>query len=390
VGQLNNLQSLILSGCKALKNLPPSFENLTKLVSLDIYDAPNLRIHRGILDGLRSLEFLSLYGCKSLADGCITSLCQNTQALKKVKLCKMKVENCLRIPEHSSSCLQTLVAYACKNLVRVEICSTTLTVIELKYCHELETISGFSTSMRVTALCLRNCEKLSKVTNLGDLICLETLDISGCMSLFRIEGLHLLKQLQVLNISVIDETLQKQCKWLQKLPSPLELRISAHSVFTDLSYGLSHVLRPFHRMEKDKRGHGLEFTIPSDMEMPCGAVIICFSSSHIVHDRDDHEIMLDFFLEHNKRIRPVSVWYTKNADLTHLYIFSADIFWVRVMRSGDVIIIRPDVQNAVPISLGDGWAYIVRRGEEIDMEYVRNAFLVEMGKHLQNSEIDRT
>lgn len=379
IGQLNNLQSLFLVDCKALKNLPPSFENLVKLVTLDIYDAPNLRIHRGILDGLRSLELLSLYRCKSLADGSITSLCENTPALRRVRLCKMILENCLRIPEHTSSRLQTLLFYACKNLVTVEICSTTLTVVELKYCHELETISGFSTSMRLTELCLRNCEKLSKVTDLGALGCLETLDISGCSRLFCIEVLNLFKQLQVLNISVIHETVQKQSEWLQKLPSPLELRISADSVFTNLSEGLSHVLRPFQRMEKYKHGNGLQFTIPSDMEMPCGAVIICFATSHLVNDRDDLEIMLDFFLEHDKRVRPVTTWYTKNADLIHLYIFSADNFWVRVMRGGDVMIIKPDVQNQIPISLGEGWAYMVPRGGELDVENVRNAFLVDIG-----------
>lgn len=385
IGQLNNLQSLFLVGCKALQNLPPSFENLTKLVTLDIYDAPNLRITPGILDGLKSLEALSLSGCQSLAEGCIISLCQKAEALESLTLRKMEVENCLRILEHTCSSLKTLEVYACKNLVRAEICSTILTEVKLKHCLQLRTISGFSADMRLTKLCLRNCPELSEVTNLGDLHSLETLDITGCSKLFSKEGFHLLKQLEVLDISVTHETLQIQCEWLQKLPSPRELRISADSVFLDPTKGLSHLLKPFHRMEKEKDGHGLEFKIPADIEMPCAAVIICFVSSRLVNDRDDREIMLEFYLQHDKRIRPVSYFYTKNAELIHLHMLSADIFWVRVMRSGDVIIIRPSKSmNDVPMMLEEGWAHIVRIGEEFEIDYVRNAFLEEPGKRYES------
>lgn len=389
IGQLNNLQRLFLMGCKALQYLPPSFENLTQLENLDIYDAPKLRIHSGILDGLRSLESLSLYRCKSLDEGCIISLCQKAQALRQLRLRKIEVENCLRIPEHGCSNLETLEVYACKNLVRAEICSTTLTEVELKACHQLTTISGFSADMRLTKLCLRDCQELTEVTNLGDLHCLKTFEISGCLKLFSIEGLHLLKELDVLDISVTHEALQRQNEWLQKLPSPLQLRMSADSIFQNPSEGLSHVLKSFHRMEKDEAGYGLKFRIPLETEMPCGAIMICFVSSHIVDDRDedDRDIMLELYHEHQKRRRPVSWSYTKNRDLIHLHIFSADYFMSRVTRSGDAIIIRPSPSmNDVPMMLGEGWGHVVRRGEEFEIDYIRNAFLGEIGKQLGKSD----
>lgn len=384
IGQLNNLQSLFLAGCKALQNLPPSFGNLTKLVTLDIYDAPNLQITRGTLDGLRSLEVLSLNGCKSLAEGCIISLCQKAEALERLRLCKIEVENCLRILEQTCSSLKTLEVYACKNLVRAEICSTTLTEVSLKNCLQLRTISGFSADMRLTKLCLRNCQELFEVTSLGDLHFLETLDISGCLKLFSEGGLHLFKQLEVLDISVTHEALQRQCKWLQRLPSPGELRISADAIFPDPSEGLSQLLKPFQQMEKEN-GHGLEFKIPADTEMPCAAVIICFVSSRLVNDRDDSEIMLELYLRHDKRTRPVSYCYTENANLIRLHIFSDDVFWVRVMRSGDVIIIRPSLtMNDVPMMLEKGWVHMVHRGEEFEIDHIRNDFLANTGKCYEN------
>ena len=138
--------------------------------------------------------------------------------------------------------------------------------------------------------------------------------------------------------------------------------MSADSIFQNTTEGLSHVLKSFHRMEKDKDGYGLEFRIPLDTEMPCGTIMICFVSSHFVDDRDedDREIMLELYHEHGKRRLPVSCSYTKNADLIHLHIFSADYFLTRVTRSGDAIIIRPSLSmNDVPMKLGEGWGHVV-------------------------------
>ena len=132
-----------------------------------------------------------------------------------MRLRKIEVQNCLRISDHGCPSLETLEVYACKNLVRAEICSTTLTKVELKACHQLRTISGFSADMRLTKLCLRDCQELSEVTNLEDLHFLKTFEISGCLKLFSKEGLHLLKELDVLDISVNHEDLPRQIEWLQ-------------------------------------------------------------------------------------------------------------------------------------------------------------------------------
>lgn len=43
-----------------------------------------------------------------------------------------------------------------------------------------------------------------------------------------------------------------------------ELKISVDSIFPGLSEGMSQLMKPFHWMEKEKDGHGLEFKIPAD------------------------------------------------------------------------------------------------------------------------------
>ena len=43
--------------------------------------------------------------------------------------------------------------------------------------------------------------------------------------------------------------------------------------------------------------------------------------------------------------------------------------------------------NDVPMKLGEGWGHVVRRGEEFEIDYIRNAFLEEIGKQLGKSEL---
>eukprot|EP01018_Ginkgo_biloba_P005110 Gb_04247 [translate_table: standard] len=385
IGQLTNLKTLFLRGCRALQNLPESFRNLQQLRDLSIYDSPRLFIFPEDFEYLTNLETLSLYICK-VGDDCFASLCEKTHSLRKLRLHKMEFEK-LRIPDYcTSTALQTLEVYYCQKLKQVEIRSSTLKEVEIKDCLKLQTISGLSNPMKLTTLCLRNCEELAEISCLGDLSCLETLDISGCLKLHSVQGLDRLKQLDVLNIFVTGEALQSQCQWLQKLPSPRELRMTANGISDPLER-LNSVLGSFHRMENDKDGQGLEFRVPMEKEMPCGAVIFCFVSSCLVSERNESllsasEIMLEFFLEHDKRIRPVLHWYTDFGDIIHLHVFNGDNFWVRVLRGGDVIIIRPsEIMNETPIILEEGWVQMITRGEEFQVADICKAFFVELGRH---------
>jgi len=51
----------------------------------------------------------------------------------------------------------------------------------------------------------------------------------------------------------------------------------------------------------------------------------------------------------------------ENANIIYLHILSVDVFWVRVTRSGDFIIIRPNLtMNDVPTMLEKGWVHTMK------------------------------
>lgn len=62
--------------------------------------------------------------------------------------------------------------------------------------------------------------------------------------------------------------------------------------------------------------------------------------------------MLELYLGHDERKMHVSYCCTKNENVIYLNIFFVDVFWVKFMRSGDVIIIIPNLtMNDIPMML---------------------------------------
>ncbi|GLT68414.1 hypothetical protein SLA2020_406470 [Shorea laevis] len=216
---VDKLKSLKIKiwGCGQLKSIGVSLSNSVCLKNLFIYHCDSLESIPS-LDGLFSLETLSIEGC-----GGLTSL-----------------------PNGLSSCtaLETLKISNCDNLIS--------TSEDLRDLRSLETLSiegcggltslpnGLSSCTALETLRISNCDNLiSTSEDLGDLRSLETLSIEGCGGLTSLpNGLSSCTALETLRISNCDNLISTS-EDLRDLRSLETLSIEGCGGLTSLPNGLS-------------------------------------------------------------------------------------------------------------------------------------------------------
>mmetsp|Transcript_12788 Transcript_12788/g.38554 ORF Transcript_12788/g.38554 Transcript_12788/m.38554 type:complete len:1111 (-) Transcript_12788:245-3577(-) len=223
IGNLGNLEQLVLSNCTHLKTLPTSstFSNLTSLRHLDLSGCCTLQLSDSI-SALTSLEELDISG-----------YCANKLDMPKcAALLHLRLTKCCMLEELDvSQCVSLLQLYLSEctilQLFPMSICGLPkLQQLDLTACHALqslpESLSALKSLQRLhlsqrsaKQLAARNCEALTQFFLIG---CgaLEELDVSACGALQKLDlsrcgslrtlpaSLFGLENLQELNLSECD------------------------------------------------------------------------------------------------------------------------------------------------------------------------------------------
>eukprot|EP01018_Ginkgo_biloba_P006298 Gb_11628 [translate_table: standard] len=386
-GELEKLRHLDLSFCSKLKRLPDSFNKLTEIKYLSMEGCKSLIFKPNTLGDFCTLEFMDFRGCqklqvlpdkiashhslKNVYFQCkrLTTLPSNFGKLiglnnlliehfpesighlQRLKSLEIDGSRLSSLPKSIGQLtnLQTLFLRGCRalqnlpesfrNLQQLRVLSIydspRLFIFpeDFEYLKNLQTLSVYvckvgddcfaslcekTHSLRTLRLHKMEFEKL-RIPDYCTSTALQTLEVYYCQKLKQVEiRSSTLKETEALHSG--------QCQWLQ------ELGMSANGI-SDPCERLNSVLGSFYRMENDKDGHGLQFRVPMEKEMPCGAVIFALCR----------------------------------------------LPWV--LRGGDVIIIRPsEIMNETPIIFEEGWVQMIAREEEFQVADICKAFFVELGR----------
>ncbi|KAI4296999.1 hypothetical protein L6164_036911 [Bauhinia variegata] len=166
IGSLNKLESLLLDGCKSLKNLPSNLANMKSLRSLRIHgciqlDASNLH---NLLDGLWSLQELLLEQCCNLFE-----LPENISMLSSLRLLLLKETDVRSLPasiKHLTK-LEKLDLSGCRRLRFLPELPSSIKEFYAYNCTSLETVeftSEIAELVRENKIRIRfqNCVNLSQ------------------------------------------------------------------------------------------------------------------------------------------------------------------------------------------------------------------------------------
>ncbi|KAJ1492801.1 hypothetical protein T484DRAFT_3639208, partial [Baffinella frigidus] len=212
IGSLVGLQTLDLSGCLGLRNIPRSLWSLKGLQTLRMAGTgvEELPEEIGSLAGLQTLNLSCCFNLREIPRslGLLTGLLTLRMAGTSVK----------ELPEEivSLAGLHTLDLAGCKSLKELPVCFSSMVLLQtldLSHCESLKELPeemGSLTELRTVNL--SGCKSLQKLPGgFSSLVGLHTLDLSGCEHLWGLpEGMGSLTGLRKLNLS--------GCKSLQKLP----------------------------------------------------------------------------------------------------------------------------------------------------------------------------
>ncbi|KAI3724348.1 hypothetical protein L2E82_36120 [Cichorium intybus] len=222
-----NIERLILSNCRTLKEVHRSLGSHKRLVYLDLSDCTDLRRLPSRLE-MESLETLILSGCISLKRFPEVSPCM-------AKLSHINLSSCEGIQELPSS-----IGYL-----------SSLSFLNLTNCSNLENIPNSVGELKyLKCLHLHNCRKLNYFpTKLGSMNMLEerrvghTYNIGRprkCIDFHSLTGLSSLRKLDLSWIQIEEESFPKN---LDALASLEELYLSGNSELVHLPSIISHLSR---------------------------------------------------------------------------------------------------------------------------------------------------
>ncbi|XP_060173802.1 TMV resistance protein N-like isoform X8 [Lycium barbarum] len=234
LGHCRMLTQLDLSGCHKLKKLPElklsNLKQLNLMMCVGLAESPNLgdmpNLETLILQMCNNLEEVhpSLGHCRMLTQLDLSS-CHKLKKLPELKLSNLKHLNqswCVGLAESPNlgdmPNLETLNLYGCENLEEVHPSlghCRMLTQLDLSDCHKLKKLPELKLS-NLKQLNLMMCVGLAEIPNLGDMPNLETLNLYRCENLEEVHPcLGHCRMLTQLDLSV--------CHKLKKLP---ELKLS--------------------------------------------------------------------------------------------------------------------------------------------------------------------
>ncbi|CAA7062251.1 unnamed protein product [Microthlaspi erraticum] len=166
-----NLETLDLSLCKSLVEIPSSFSRLDKLQKLTVVNCINLQVIPANLN-LASLDHVEMFGCSALRNFPVISTHITTLSISKTavddlpastRLCSRLLSLNLEYSIKDLHRLHDLNVSGCKRLESLPELPRSLSVLYANDCESLETVfSPFSTPSAV--LCFTNCFKLDQQT----------------------------------------------------------------------------------------------------------------------------------------------------------------------------------------------------------------------------------
>ena len=232
-----NLEDIRLDYCVSLRDVPSSILSLNRLLALNLSSCIELQSLQSEKHS-RSLQWLNLSGCSSLAKFSVTSekleyLSLDGTALEELPSSVGCAKNLLFLSLTGCQILEKLP----KNFYKIGLDSC----VKVSNCPELKSLPFiFDTSSSITTLCLDGCSNLSKLPdNLGLLSALNELSLRGTSIGQLPASIKLLSKLRTLNVS--------HCKRLCCLPRlPLllqDLNVSGCTVLRTIPYlGVSVLL----------------------------------------------------------------------------------------------------------------------------------------------------
>ena len=220
IGQLQNLQELVLGGCKSLTTLPESIGQLQNLQVLDLERCKNLTTLPESIGQLQNLQKLDLGNCEKL-----TTLPESIGQLQNLQ--ELNLEWCVNLttlPESVGQLqnLQELNLEWCIDLTTLPESIgqlQQLQILDLSSCKNLTTLpeSIIGRLQNLQELNLGDCKNLTTLPkSIGQLQNLQKLWLYNCKNLITLpESIGQLQQLQILNLS--------SCENLTRLPESISL-----------------------------------------------------------------------------------------------------------------------------------------------------------------------
>nr|BAN04700.1 putative disease resistance protein [Brassica rapa subsp. pekinensis]BAN04701.1 putative disease resistance protein [Brassica rapa subsp. pekinensis]BAW35451.1 clubroot resistance protein [Brassica rapa subsp. pekinensis] len=206
-----NLQTLELSGCSSLTELPFSIGNAINLRRLNLSHCSSLMELPSSMENATDLEELNLTGCLHLA-----KLPSSIGNLKKLYL-----KDCSSLVEFPSSMenvttLEELLLTGCSHLANLPPSIGNLKTLYLENCSSLvELPSSVRNSINLKNFSFNGCSNLVELPfYLGNATDLQRLYLRGCSSLQELPS-------SIGNITRLEELILEECSSLVELPSSI-------------------------------------------------------------------------------------------------------------------------------------------------------------------------
>ncbi|KAG0627724.1 hypothetical protein M758_2G223400 [Ceratodon purpureus] len=384
IGQLKDLEQLILSGCESLESLPDAVVNLAQLKRLMLRDCRKLKQLPMDLGRLINLEVLGLSNCSGLIqlppsikglrmlkelhmvsacnpDGQLLTYVGALSALTALHLCQNHAITVLPQTFGDMKFLLHLQISFCPALQIVEALPRSLHCLDMANCPQL---SGFPSIAEVSSLMslnLCNCKSLTQIGGLECLTALEEINIAGCTSLLRTELqiLHPSRSLRMCYLSGSKVAFLYDNKWSEAEP--------AHQLISYYDDSIGYI--PNGMTQKlIAREWSYEFAAETTIlsETKCLAVIFCF----VVHDQGfsdypwghghygGHCYMDVWIMREGMRLYDSRLFTVRHADegnQVYLCTFRRKHPFVQILRVGDKICLYARSQYP-------GWKITVQEG----------------------------
>ncbi|XP_017632603.2 putative disease resistance protein At4g19050 [Gossypium arboreum] len=198
-GRCSSLEKLHVSSCPKLSKIGDWLSTSTCLKELKLSNFPNLSFIPD-LEGFSSFRILDISICNNLEIVPIGGQCSSLE--------KLHISSCQKLSKigdvlSTSTSLEELKLSDCANLSSIPDLERFffLQILDISYCHELETVPIVRCSP-IEKLLISWCPKLSKIGDgLSTAPCLKELKLSHCGNLNSIPDLGRFSSLHILNIS---------------------------------------------------------------------------------------------------------------------------------------------------------------------------------------------
>ncbi|XP_052882056.1 putative disease resistance protein RGA3 [Gossypium arboreum] len=216
----SSLEKLHVSSCPKLSKIGDWLSTSTSLEALKLSDCAKLSSIPD-LEGFSSLRILDISDCNELETVPIRGRCSSLQ--------KLRISSCPKLSKigdwlSTSTSLEELKLNDCADLSSIPDLEgfSSLRILDILGCHELETIPIRGRCLSLEKLHVSSCPKLSKIGDwLSTSTSLEELKLSDCANLSSISDLEGFSSLRILDILDCHELetipIRERCSSLEKL-----------------------------------------------------------------------------------------------------------------------------------------------------------------------------